>query len=143
METKELSPEYAEMAKKMEQMDEALNKNLFANPIRELQEKYRQELLDIKETFMKNVNEYKQMMSTNNGTVPTEKVVISNTSSEEVQNLRTELEHKKYQVEILKKAFSEYENKAENEINGLQTENAKLKYRVNILLKTIEQLEHK
>ena len=51
------------------------------------------------------------------------------------------LEHKNYQVEIQKKEFTKYEDKAEKEIEDLATENAKLKYRVNILLKTIEHLE--
>jgi hypothetical protein len=55
--------------------------------------------------------------------------------------LKTALEHKNYQVEILKKEFMKYENKAEEQISELKTENAKLKYRINILLKTIEELE--
>ena len=57
--------------------------------------------------------------------------------------MKTALEHKSYQVEILKKEFTKYEDKAEEQINNLKTENAKLKYRINILLKTIEDLEKK
>jgi molecular chaperone GrpE (heat shock protein) len=64
-------------------------------------------------------------------------------STEEVQDLKTALEHKTYQVEILKKEFTKYEDKAEEQIENLKTENAKLKYRINILLKTIEDLEKK
>ena len=64
-------------------------------------------------------------------------------TSEEINDLKVALEHKKYQVEILKKEFTNYENKTEEEINSLKTENSKLKYRISILLKTIEELESK
>ena len=53
------------------------------------------------------------------------------------------LEHKTYQVEILKKSFTEYEDKVEDQINNLKNENDKLKYRIHILLKTIDELENK
>ena len=59
------------------------------------------------------------------------------------KNIKTALEHKTYQVEILKKEFTKYEEKAEEQIENLKTENSKLKYRINILLKTIEELENK
>ena len=64
-------------------------------------------------------------------------------SSEEINDLKTALEHKTYQVEILKKEFTKYEEKAEEQIDNLKIENAKLKYRIQILLKTIDELEKK
>ena len=65
----------------------------------------------------------------------------SNISFEEINDLKTALEHKNYQVEILKKEFTKYEEKAEEQIDNLKNENAKLKYRIQILLKTIDELE--
>ena len=62
-------------------------------------------------------------------------------TSEEINDLKFVLEHKTYQVEILKKEFDKYEQKAEEQIDNLKTENAKLKYRIHILLKTIDDLE--
>ena len=74
--------------------------------------------------------------------------IISNSSNkvsnnEELEDIKVALEHKNYQVEILKKEFTKYEQKAEEQISNLKTENDKLKYRVHILLKTIEELEKK
>ena len=62
-------------------------------------------------------------------------------TSEEINDLKVALEHKTYQVEILKKEFDKYEQKAEEQIDNLKNENAKLKYRIHILLKTIDDLE--
>ena len=132
------SNEIEEMTNKMNKMDEVLNKNIFNNPIKESNEKIRKELLEFKKIFSKNLEELSKKIEGGN-------IQTNNTkeSTEEVQDLKTALEHKTYQVEILKKEFTKYEDKAEEQIENLKTENAKLKYRINILLKTIEDLEKK
>ena len=117
-------------------MDEILNKNIFNNPIKEANEKIRKELLEFKKIFSKNLEELSKKIE--GGNIKTN---IAKESSEEVNDLKTALEHKTYQVEILKKEFTKYEEKAEEQIESLTTENSKLKYRINILLKTIEELE--
>ena len=71
------------------------------------------------------------------------KANVATERSEEINDLKTALEHKNYQVEILKKEFTKYEEKAETQIDNLKSENAKLKYRIQILLKTIDELEKK
>ena len=128
--------EITEMTSKMNKMDEILNKNIFNNPIKEANEKIRKELLEFKKIFSKNLEELSKKIE--GGNIKTN---IAKESSEEVNDLKTALEHKTYQVEILKKEFTKYEEKAEEQIDNLKTENSKLKYRINILLKTIEELE--
>ena len=130
------SKEVEELTIKMKKMDEILNKNLFNNPIREANEKIRKELLEFKTIFKKNLED----LSKQSGNI------VSNSSNkatdnEEMEDVKVALEHKTYQVEILKKEFTKYEQKAEEQISDLKIENAKLKYRVSILLKTIEDLE--
>ena len=130
------SKEIEDMTSKMNKMDEILNKNIFNNPIKESNEKIRKELLEFKEIFKKNMGELSKQLSGESlkGNAPTE-------TSEEINDLKVALEHKTYQVEILKKEFDKYEQKAEEQIDNLKTENAKLKYRIHILLKTIDDLE--
>ena len=132
------SKEIEDLTCKMNKMDEILNKNIFNNPIKESNEKIRKELLEFKEIFKKNLNELSKQIEGGN---------IKNNSStennEEINDLKVALEHKNYQVEILKKEFTKYETKAEEQIENLKNENAKLKYRINILLKTIDEIENK
>ncbi len=130
--------EISEMTSKMNKMDEILNKNIFNNPIKEANEKIRKELIEFKKIFSKNLEDLSKKIEGGNiqANIPKE-------SNEEINDLKTALEHKTYQVEILKKEFTKYEEKAEEQIDNLKTENAKLKYRINILLKTIEDLEKK
>ena len=130
------SKEIEDMTSKMNKMDEILNKKIFNNPIKESNEKIRKELLEFKEIFQKNMGELSKQLSGGSlkGNAPTE-------TSEEINDLKVALEHKTYQVEILKKEFDKYEQKAEEQIDNLKTENAKLKYRIHILLKTIDDLE--
>ena len=130
--------EISEMTSKMNKMDEIFNKNIFNNPIKEANEKIRKELIEFKKIFSKNLEELSQKIE--GGNIQTN---IPKESNEEINDLKTALEHKTYQVEILKKEFTKYEEKAEEQIDNLKTENAKLKYRINILLKTIEDLEKK
>ena len=132
------SNEIEEMTSKMNKMDEILKKNIFNNPVKEANEKIRKELLEFKNIFKKNLEELSSKIEGGNI-----KANINKESNEEINDLKTALEHKTYQVEILKKEFTKYENKAEEQIDNLKTENAKLKYRINILLKTIEELEKK
>ena len=132
------SKEVEELTSKMNKMDEILNKNVFNNPIKESNEKIRKELLEFKDILKKNISELNNKLSVGG---------INNCSeaknSEEINDLKVALEHKTYQVEILKKEFTKYEDKAEEQIDNLKTENAKLKYRIHILLKTIDELENK
>ena len=130
------SKEMEEITKKMNKMDEILNKNIFNNPVKEANEKIRKDLLEFKEIFKKNLEDFSKKIEGG-------KICVNSTkeNNEEINDLKTALEHKNYQVEILKKEFTKYENKAEEQISNLKTENAKLKYRINILLKTIEDLE--
>ena len=130
------SKEIEDMTSKMNKMDEILNKKIFNNPIKESNEKIRKELLEFKEIFKKNMGELSKQISGGRlkGNAPTE-------TSEEINDLKVALEHKTYQVEILKKEFDKYEQKAEEQIDNLKNENAKLKYRIHILLKTIDDLE--
>ncbi len=132
------SKEIEDMTLKMNKMDEILNKNIFHNPIKNSNEKIRKELLELKETLRKNINELSKQISYGNITN-----LSSTNNNEEIRELKTALEHKTYQVEILKKEFSKYEEKAEEQISNLKTENEKLKYRIQILLKTIDELENK
>ena len=79
-------------------------------------------------------------MSKNNFIVGDKNIEVSN---EEMNDLKTSLEHKKYQVEILKREFNNYEQKSEEIIGNLKTENDKLKYRIKMLLNTISELENR
>ena len=130
------SNEIEEMTNKMNKMDEILKKNIFNNPVKEANEKIRKELLEFKDIFKRNLEDFSKKVE--GGKINTN---ISKESNEEINDLKTALEHKNYQVEILKKEFTKYEEKAEEQIENLKTENSKLKYRINILLKTIEELE--
>ena len=132
------SNEIEEMTNKMNKMDEILKKNIFNNPVKEANEKIRKELLEFKDIFKRNLEDFSKKVE--RGKINTN---ISKESNEEINDLKTALEHKNYQVEILKKEFTKYEEKAEEQIENLKTENSKLKYRINILLKTIEELEKK
>ena len=132
------SKEIEEITSKMNKMDEILKKNIFNNPVKESNEKIRKELLEFKEIFKKNLGELSKQIA--GGNIQT---TIPGESSEEINDLKVALEHKIYQVEILKKEFTKYEEKAEEQIDNLKIENAKLKYRIQILLKTIDELENK
>ena len=132
------SKEVQEITTKMNKMDEILKKNIFNNPVKEANEKIRKELLEFKDIFKRNLEDFSKKVE--GGKINTN---ISKESNEEINDLKTALEHKNYQVEILKKEFTKYEEKAEEQIENLKTENSKLKYRINILLKTIEELEKK
>ena len=134
MEAKEIE----EITSKMNKMDEILKKNIFNNPIKESNEKIRKDLLEFKEIFKKNLAELAKQVKGGNI-----KANLATESSEEINDLKTALEHKNYQVEILKKEFTKYEEKAETQIDNLKSENAKLKYRIQILLKTIDEIENK
>ena len=132
MEAKEIE----EITSQMNKMDEILKKNIFNNPVKESNEKIRKELLEFKEIFKKNLSDLAKQVEGGK--------IKSNTSAdnnEEMNDLKTALEHKTYQVEILKKEFTKYEEKAEEQIENLKNENAKLKYRIHILLNTIDELE--
>ena len=123
------SKEIDEITTKMNKMDEILKKNIFNNPVKESNEKIRKDLLEFKEIFKKNLTNLGKQLK--EGTI---KGNVNAESSEEINDIKTALEHKTYQVEILKKEFTKYEEKAEEQIDNLKTENAKLKYRINILL---------
>ena len=130
------SKELEDITTKMNKMDEILKKNIFNNPVKESNEKIRKELLEFKEIFKKNLAELSKQVK--GGNIKTN---IAAESNEEINDIKTALEHKTYQVEILKKEFTKYEEKAEEQIENLKNENAKLKYRIHILLNTIEELE--
>ena len=132
------SKEIEEITAKMNTMDEILKKNIFNNPVKEANEKIRKELLEFKEIFKKNLSDLSKQVE--GGKI---KSNINTGNSEEINDLKTALEHKTYQVEILKKEFTKYEDKAEEQIENLKNENAKLKYRIHILLNTIDELENK
>ena len=128
------------MSDKMEKMDELLNQNLFSNPVKEVQKKMQHDLLEFKKIFQKNLLELNEQMNKNNLGGGINKIEVSN---EEIDDLKTSLEHKKYQVEILKREFGNYEKKSEETIQNLKIENDKLKYRIKMLLNTINELENK
>ncbi len=128
------------MSDKMEKMDELLNKDLFSNPVKEVQKKMQYDLLEFKKIFQKNLLELNEQMSKNNLGSGKNNIQVSN---EEMDDLKTALEHKKYQVEILKREFGNYEKKSEEIIQNLKIENDKLKYRIKMLLNTINELENK
>ena len=132
------SKEIEEITAKMNTMDEILKKNIFNNPVKEANEKIRKELLEFKEIFKKNLSDLSKQVE--GGKI---KSNINAGNNEEINDLKTALEHKTYQVEILKKEFTKYEEKAEEQIENLKNENAKLKYRIHILLNTIDELENK
>ena len=97
------SNEIEEMTTKMNKMDEILNKNIFNNPVKETNEKMRKELLEFKKIFNKNLEELSKKIE--GGNIKTN---ISKENNEAVEDLKTALEHKTYQVEILKKEFTKY-----------------------------------
>ena len=132
------SKEIEEINSKMTKIDEILNKNIFNNPVKESNETIRKELIEFKEIFKKNLAELSKQVE--GGKFKTN---ISGDNNEEMNDLKIALEHKTYQVEILKKEFTKYEEKAEEQIENLKNENAKLKYRIHILLNTIDELEKK
>ena len=132
--------EIKEMSEKMQKMDEILNKDLFNNPVKEVQKKMQNDLLEFKRIFQKNLKELNDEMSKNNFIVGDKNIEVSN---EEMNDLKTSLEHKKYQVEILKREFNNYEQKSEEMIGNLKTENDKLKYRIKMLLNTISELKNR
>ena len=98
------------------------------------------DLLEFKRIFQKNLKDLNDEMSKNNFIVGDKNIEVSN---EEMNDLKTSLEHKKYQVEILKREFNNYEQKSEEIIGNLKTENDKLKYRIKMLLNTISELENR
>ena len=133
-----------EISKKMKEMDELLNKNMFNNPLKNFQKEIQSQLIEFKKIFIKNLLELSNKIGNlNANTIKNNNDNVNKEDDDEITDLKTALEHKKYQVEILKKEFTKYEDKAEEQIENLKTENAKLKYRINILLKTIEDLEKK
>ena len=132
------SKEIEEITAKMNKMDDILKKNIFNNPVKEANEKIRKELIEFKEIIKKNLSDLSKQVE--GGKI---KSNINTGNSEEINDLKTALEHKTYQVEILKKEFTKYEDKAEEQIENLKNENAKLKYRIHILLNTIDELEKK
>ena len=127
-----------EMTKKMEELDKKLGKEIFANPIKDIQEKMRVDLIEFKNIFKKNLENLALELEKGTSLGGTGS---TRATDEEIQDLKVAYEHKKYQVEILKREFSNYEKKAEEEITDLKTENAKLKYRIKMLLNTIDTLE--
>lgn len=52
----------AEISQKIENMNKILESNLFNNPIREINENMRKELLEFKEIFLKNLNTLEQTL---------------------------------------------------------------------------------
>jgi hypothetical protein len=61
--TEEISKEVSE---KINYLDKMLNKDVFNNPIREVQEGFRKELLQFKEIFEKNLNDLEATLVFNN-----------------------------------------------------------------------------
>ena len=51
-----------EISQKMEHMNKILESNLFNNPIREINENMRKELLEFREIFLKNLNTLEQTL---------------------------------------------------------------------------------
>ena len=81
--------EISEMTSKMNKMDEILNKNIFNNPIKEANEKIRKELIEFKKIFSKNLEELSKKIE--GGNIQTN---IPKESNEEINDLKTALEHK-------------------------------------------------
>lgn len=132
-----------EISKKMKEMDELLNKNMFNNPIKNIQKEFQNQLLEFKKLFIKNLLDLSNKIGNINSNITNNNNDnVNKEDDEEITDLKTALEHKKYQVEILKKEFTKYEESTEQEISDLKTENQKLKYRISILLKTINELEN-
>ena len=132
-----------EISKKMKEMDELLNKNMFNNPLKNFQKEIQSQLIEFKKIFIKNLLDLSNKIGNlNANTIKNNNDNVNKEDDDEITDLKTALEHKKYQVEILKKEFTKYEEASEEEINDLKTENQKLKYRISILLKTISELEN-
>ena len=53
-----------EFSEKIKYMEEQLKSDLFSNPIREIQENFRNQLVDFSNTFHKNLNEAEEYMVT-------------------------------------------------------------------------------
>ncbi len=121
---------FNELTQKIAYLEEQLKSELFSNPIREIQENLRSQLLDFSQTFYKNLNvaeeyivhiyikkfeqaklEEKKATEAPNSTQTLENQ--NNFQSEELVSKKL-LEKKEYQCEILKNAFYDYEKKTVN-----------------------------
>jgi hypothetical protein len=51
-----------EIANKIEYLDQMLKKDIFSNPVREVQENMRKELIEFKEIFEKNLKDLEQQV---------------------------------------------------------------------------------
>lgn len=107
MKNESQTPQINELNEKMQYLDELLKKDLFSNPLRDVQENIRNELIEFREIFCKNLNELENYVE---NAEKNSQVVVQNVSSEETVPKKN-LERKEYQVEILKNAFTDYEQK--------------------------------
>ena len=76
--------EIAEMTSKMQKMDEMLNKEIFSNPIKEDQEKMRQDLLEFKKIYLKNLYELKTELANNKTSFAASSSPVAGMTSEEI-----------------------------------------------------------
>ncbi len=119
----------AELTQKMEKMEEILNKDIFNNPIRQVQEKMREELLDFSKTFHSNLKDMQayivKILKINKILIYSHKTELeSNQAAKKVSGPgvpdeeqtvpKRLLEKKEYQCEIIKQAFTDYEKKTVN-----------------------------
>ena len=137
------SKKIEELENKLKILEVSLDKNIYKNPLKEMQLKYLNDLKEFKVIYKKNLSELSEKLNSSEFKLASKAKEPKDNTAQEIANLTTELEHKKYQVKILKDAFLGYEKTAEEKINTLEKENAKLKYRISILLNVINEQEDK
>ena len=105
--------ELRETTEKMNYMDDLLKKNIFNNPLRDVQLNMRNELIDFRTTLQKNFSELEKYIVDTcliqetlqpKGTGEEGKI-----NSEETQLIQKELDKKNYQILHLIRSFDEYE----------------------------------
>lgn len=115
-----------ELTQKIEKMEETLKKDIFSNPVRQVQEHMREELVDFSNIFHRNlrdlecyiVNIYIKFFTfknkLENSQASENKVISPGAPVEEETVPKRLLDKKEYQCEIIKQAFSDYEKKTVN-----------------------------
>ncbi len=111
--------EINEISSKMKTMEEMLKKNVFENPLREVQCSIRNDLIDFKSTLIKNLSELDNYMvrdKSKQETLKTEQTLNNtnggNCNNESLEQALKEIAKKDYQILHIARSFDLYEKKS-------------------------------
>lgn len=96
---------FTEIEQKMAEMDKIMNANLFKNPIREINESFRKDLLEFREIFNNNLITLENSLEKNPNQLSSNNNEFSGNAQEEINNLKKIIEKKNYQLMHLKNSF--------------------------------------